>query len=257
MTADERLEAARQATREGRYQEALDGLVWFHHHALEEDRALAAVRLSYALFYWLDLAKVYPPAMQALEDLREQKAQALLRGDGDRELFHDVTSIDQRLGHNRATYELYLALAERMPELAASGARLALPAIAAVGDYALADQVRGEPLTRIRNAAEGLRTRIRWTKHNRRSYGKAPARWAIIKGYVRDVRLQVEISAGVGRHDEARKLAALALALIADPPLRAEVRTALARRSSSGLKMARWDHRRAKALRREGRRRAA
>jgi hypothetical protein len=74
MGARERFAAARLAAREGRHQEALDGLLWFHHHALEEQRSLRAVRLSYALYEWLDLGRVYPPARQALEDVREQTA---------------------------------------------------------------------------------------------------------------------------------------------------------------------------------------
>lgn len=119
MTAQERLQAARQAAVDGRYQEALDGFIWFHRHALEEQPSLYGVRLSYGLFYWLDLAKNYPPALQALENLREQKAQALLHVAGDRALFHDVEAIDARLDRSRATYELYLALADRHPELAA------------------------------------------------------------------------------------------------------------------------------------------
>lgn len=244
----ERLNAARQAAREGRHEEALRELLWFHHHALEENRALAGVRLSYALHYWLDLGKSYPPAKQALLDLREQTAQRLRQGEGKRALFHDVAAIDDRLGQACATYELYLALAERFPALAAECAPLALPAIVAAKDYLLAHQLRSDPETRIRSSALVLRQDIHDIKHRR--FTRAPQRWASIKTYTESVRRDVEITAGIGECGEARRLAALAAELIYDPSLRAEVRVGIAK-SSASPGMGKCRARRAMALRRE------
>lgn len=255
MTARERFDAARRAAREGRYEEALEGLVWFHHHALEERPSLRGVRLSYALYEWVDLGRKYPPARQALDEVREGAAQALLRGEGDADLFHDIVAIDEALGQSRATYELYLALVDHAPELATQCARLALPAIAAAGDYRLAYRLRGDPETRIREMAGHLRRDMRWAK--RRKYTHAPARWASIKIYTSDVRLETEITAGIDQPSEAQRLAKLAVDLIDDPSLRAAIRAELARPTPSSLKMARFDHRRAKAKRREARHLAA
>jgi hypothetical protein len=229
MNAQERLYAARQATREGRHEEALRELVWFHHHALEEDRALYGVRLSYALFDWIELGKVYPPAQQALLELREQKAQTLLQGKGNRVLFHDVEAIDERLGQARATYELYLALAERHPALAAQCVSLAIPAIVAVKDYRLAHELRTDPEARLRRQAAELRPDLQRMKHRR--YIGAPFRWSMIKGYAEAVRRDAEITAGIGQHAEARRLTALAVDLIHDPSLRAAVRAEIAKPS--------------------------
>jgi hypothetical protein len=254
MNAHERLHAAQQAAREGRHEEALRELVWFHHHALEEDRALRGVRLSYALYDWIELGKVYPPAQQALVDLREQKAQILRLGAGRRDLFIDVVAIDERLGQACATYELYLALAERYSELAARCAQSALPAIVAVKDYRLADQVRFNPEIRIREHAAQLRADIHRIKN--RSFVRAPQRWAMVKHYAESVRRDVEISAGVGRHDEARRLTALAADLIYDPSLRAEVRAGIAKPSGSPG-MGKYDFRRAQTTRRAMRRNRA
>lgn len=239
---------------EGRHEEALRELIWFHHHALEEQPSLAGVRLSFALAYWIELAGAYPPALQALEDLRGQKAQALLRGDGDRRLFLDLCAIDERLERNGATYQFYLALAERQSALAAECAQLALPAIVAARDYQLADQLRGDPQARIRARVEDLHWDMRWSK--RRGYSRTPMRWSMIRRYADDVRLHLEITAGIGQHGEARRQAALAVDLVDDPSLRAAVRTALAKTSGGGPGMARFNRRRAKALRREARRAA-
>jgi hypothetical protein len=255
MTARERFEAARRAARAGRYEEALEGLLWFHHHALEDQPSLRGVRLSYALYEWANLGQVYPPARQALEDVREQAAQALLRGDGDRALFYEVVAIDEALGRRSATYELYVALADQAPELAAECAQLALPAIAAAKDYRLADRIRRDPGTRIREAADQLRWDMGWVK--RRAYSRAASRWAFIKNYAADVRLDTGITTGVGRPDEARRLAALAVALVDDPSLRAAVRAEIARPSTTSPGLARLSQRRARARRREARRRTA
>jgi hypothetical protein len=246
--ARDRLNAARQAAREGRHEEALRELLWFHHHALEENRALAGVRLSYALYYWLDLGKAYPPAQQALLDLREQKAQTLLRGEGDRSLFHDLSAIDDRLGQARATYDVYLALAERFPALAAECAKLALPAIVAAKDYLLADRIRSDPEARIRTSARMLRHDIQYIKHRR--FTRAPQRWASIKGYTESARRDAEITAGIGQQAEARRLLALAIDLIHDPSLRADVRAGMAK-SLASPGMGKHRARRAMALRRE------
>lgn len=255
MTAHERLNAARMAAIEGRHEDALREFIWFHHHALDERPSLAGVRLSYALYYWLDLGQAYPPALQALEEVREQKAQALLRGDGDRNLFLDVSAIDGVKGDSRATHALYLALAERQPALAAECAQLALPAIVAARDYQLADQLRHDPETSIRARADDLHWDMGWSK--RRGYTRAPARWAAVRNYATDVRLHLDIAAGVGRHEEARRLAALAVDLIGDPSLRAAVHAAIVNPSASRPGAARFNQRRAKAKRREARRRAA
>lgn len=227
MNARERLHAAYQAARDGRHEEALRELVWFHHHALEEDRYLAGVRLSYALHYWIYLGKVYPPAQQALLGLRAHKAQTLLQGEGDRALFHDVAAIDARLEQPRATYELYMTLAELQPALATECMRLALPAIVAAKDYPLAHRLRADPEARIRTSAAVLRKDIQDIKHRR--FIRAPQRWASIKSYTESARRDIEISAGIGEHGEARRLAMLAVELMYDPSLRAEVRAGIAK----------------------------
>jgi hypothetical protein len=41
-----------EMVRQGKHQEALDRFIWFHEHALENDRGMTGVRLSFALSYW-------------------------------------------------------------------------------------------------------------------------------------------------------------------------------------------------------------
>ena len=253
MTAHERLRAARQAIDDGRYEEALADLVWFHHHALAEQRSLYGVRLSYAIAFWLDLGKVYPPALDALTGLREQKAQTLLRGEGDTALFHDLSAIDDMMGRQRATYAFYVMLAERQPELAARCADLALPAIVEAGDHRLADRVRTDPQVRLDDAMHGMLVYVRWAK--RHPYTDAPHRRAMVHDHAALVRRHAEITAGAGRRDEATRFVAMAIERLQDPSLRAAVHAEIARPSQFVPGSGRSQHRRAKARRREARHR--
>jgi len=59
------LREARQLVKSEQYAAALEKYIWFHDHALAFDRALAGVRLSYAIFEWLDLGKVWEPISNA------------------------------------------------------------------------------------------------------------------------------------------------------------------------------------------------
>ena len=149
MTASDRLNSARQATVEGRYEDALAEFVWFHDHALEEDAALYGVRLSFALAYWMELAEVYPIAKQVLIETRDRKATALIHGEGNRDTFHDVDSINEALGCSAHTYTLFVQLTSSNPSLAESCSKSALPAIVYAGDFALASRYLPEPESSI------------------------------------------------------------------------------------------------------------
>lgn len=48
MNAHDRLNAGRTAIHEGRFEEALSQFIWFHEHALDEDRLYRGIRLSFA-----------------------------------------------------------------------------------------------------------------------------------------------------------------------------------------------------------------
>jgi hypothetical protein len=137
MNAGEVLNRARVAFWNGRYQEALEGLAWFHDNALEHDRAYYGVRLSFALGYWKELADVYPPAMEVLQSVRARTIAALRSGTGGRALFHDLVSINRELGVVRGTYDLFRELLTAQPELAKQCRDLAVEAVVEAGDFEL------------------------------------------------------------------------------------------------------------------------
>jgi len=106
----EYLQKTQELARSGKHKEALERYLWFHDHALEHDRGMYGVRLSFALSYWLELGKVYPEAKTALLEMRDKKTKLLEDGKGERDLFHDVAAINHELGQNDGTVKLFRKL---------------------------------------------------------------------------------------------------------------------------------------------------
>lgn len=63
---------ARIDAKEGRHEQALAKHVWYHDNALEIKPSLTGVRLSFALNGWLELAEVYPPALEKMKECRNE-----------------------------------------------------------------------------------------------------------------------------------------------------------------------------------------
>src|SRR3954462_5851261 len=95
--AQRALDDAKRLTDQGDYEGALAKHVWFHDNALKVRPSYYGVRLSFALSDWIKLGKKYPKALEKLKSIRDEKTAKLLAGDSNRELFHDVESINQHL----------------------------------------------------------------------------------------------------------------------------------------------------------------
>lgn len=100
----------------GKYEEALGRHVWFHYHALEHQPSMSGVRLSFALNYWKDLGKKYPPALEKLKAIRDEKEALIESGEGSFKLFHDVSSINRELDEDQRTLELFKEVETTQPE---------------------------------------------------------------------------------------------------------------------------------------------
>jgi len=114
------LNDTRMLTIQKKYPEALERFIWFHNHALENDPAMRGVRVSFAISYWKDLADVYPPAMEALKEVRDKKTRQLKDSLGTVDLFKDVVAINGSLGLNETlkTIELFEILEQKDSQLA-------------------------------------------------------------------------------------------------------------------------------------------
>lgn len=104
----------------GKYKEALERHVWFHEHALEYNKAMAGVRLSFALSDWKSLADLYPPAMKELIATRDKKSKQILTDGGTSQLFSDVRALNRTLRENTKTLDLFEMLLNKDPDSAKS-----------------------------------------------------------------------------------------------------------------------------------------
>jgi hypothetical protein len=224
MDAHARLDAATELAADGRFDEALREFQWFHGHALEVTPSLYGVRLSYALGAWVDLGAAYPPALEALQAVRERDAALLLAGKGNRGLFHDVVAIDDELGESARTHALCVALEQAEPALMLECAGIALPAVIAAGDHALAERLLPEPEETIRERSRFLN---RVFARFRRQYGRTMYIPSQIELYASDVRQVSGVLEQRGRQAEAARLRKLAVDLIPATTVRRAVRAAL------------------------------
>lgn len=125
------------ALQEGRHQEALDIHLWYHHNALIYAPSHYGVRLSYMLHNWYELAKRFPPAMQALKETRDTAGDQVRQGKDYYRAFNDYDSINSVLGEDDKTVALFVWLDGNYPLRAKRAYRLAKPALVKAKEYAL------------------------------------------------------------------------------------------------------------------------
>jgi tetratricopeptide (TPR) repeat protein len=151
-TPESALYNARRLAEQGRYEDALQKHLWFHEHALEQDRSYYGVRLSFALAQWVELGKQYPPALDALKRIRDRDTALLVAGKTDRELMNDVTSINDYLQETEATVEIFKRIEASHPEFATQVYGVVDNALIEAGAYALARKYLGDPMERFATA---------------------------------------------------------------------------------------------------------
>jgi tetratricopeptide (TPR) repeat protein len=120
-----------------RYEDALAKLVWFHENALKYDRGLAAVRLSYALSYWRDLGRAYPPAMTKLKAFRDQALDNVTKRNDVQAAFREFDAINAYLGEDARTKAVFVSLDAQDPAVAKEVFEIAQAALIKAKEYKL------------------------------------------------------------------------------------------------------------------------
>jgi hypothetical protein len=137
---DKILDEAQDDRQAGRYADALAKHVWFHENALKYQPALYGVRLSFALGYWVDLGKAYPPALEKLKTIRDEAAKKVRKADREPkafEIFHDFAAINEELKEEAKTTELFVWLDAHKPQAAERAFGVAEPALIQSKQYRL------------------------------------------------------------------------------------------------------------------------
>ena len=148
--ANKDLEEIRELTKTGQFQQALDKHLWFHEES-KSSPSMGGVRLSYAITAWLELAAKYPPALEALVELREKNKEILLSGDGDFNNFHDLAAINQALGESEVTLELFLTLDQSYPKQSSSYYIVAEELLIEHKRYDICAKYMGDPVVKYEN----------------------------------------------------------------------------------------------------------
>lgn len=219
---DETLTAARDARAAGRHDEALRLLVALFEAVRDDPPRFAEVEFILVL-EWAMLVRVYSPARAALGRLRDERARHLLASaDGPLDFkarrrggFALIAEMNNTLLDPAATYALFVRMLEVMPQRAQQEAYLALPAILAAGDFALAERYLRDPLARLAELNRSADNLPLFPEG--RAAPRLAAELAIL---IEDVRQNCAVLEGTGREALAQALRDAALDGIASLELR-------------------------------------
>jgi len=128
-SASARMHVGKAFKDKGQYDKALAEYMWCFDHGLENDRAFYGVRLSFLLSNIMDLAKDYPPALEALKKRRDDAGDFVLNHDGKPSLMagifggggsdpvfekvHDFTTLNKSLNEMPRNLTLFDALRKK------------------------------------------------------------------------------------------------------------------------------------------------
>jgi tetratricopeptide (TPR) repeat protein len=213
------LRQARQLVKSEQYAEALEKYIWFHHHALEADRALAGVRLSYAIFEWVDLGGLYPPARRALESVRDTKTESLIQGTHDASVFHDVAAINGAFGQVERTSDLFKTIAGADHSFAEKCFPIALECLIHTKEFALARSFMPDPQKQIDQFA----IPFKFARQTTPSVSPAMVQETLVRIYVKKVNLILRVFIGVGEEDASNQLRHYAVECVPEAQLQARI----------------------------------
>ncbi len=212
------LNGTQQLVHEKRYQEALERFVWFDEHALEHDPGMSSVRLSFALSYWKNLGDAYPPAKQAMVDMRDRKTRQLQKGRGDAALFSDVAALNRTLNENATTVQLFREIDKTNAALAAQCWPWARQTVFLEKQYDLAKKYLKSPLKEY----ELAKAQYDWEiAHNRvEPIGGPQLKEWRTNHFVEECLQLIELATFLGDKEAAQEIRKRAASVVDDPRLR-------------------------------------
>jgi hypothetical protein len=234
------LQQARDAVTDGRFAEALEAFRTYHERSRSEP-SQAGVRLSTALTAWADLGRRYPPAQQALGEVRQEAAERLLAGPtggstgvaaddappAAHDDFAEVAAISTRLGDDAYPVELFARLDAEQPAQAAATAIAARRLLVRAGRFDLAQRYLHDPERRVGQLATILDQRLSRGFERFPEERRERLRHDTVRAYVDDVRELLAIYAGVGEVVRAETIRRRAIEAVPWAHVREDVEAAL------------------------------
>lgn len=200
----------------GRYEEALHLLGQLFDEA-ESEPAPSRTRYFMTMFEWKLLLEEHPPAQAPLRARRDAQVERLLAGaeycgtapgGGDAEYdyhrasrFSLIYEMNGLLRDECSTYETFSQLDATQPVQARRYAHMALPAVVAMQDFALAERYCGDPLDLLHNVNVGAHELPLFPPP-----WEAPRLAADLSNLVKAVRIGIAVLRGRGKDAEADRL---------------------------------------------------
>lgn len=203
--------------RGGQPQTALAKFLWFHNNATRYERGLSAVRLSFALSYWLDLAAHYKPALDAIIYTRDETEAAFRENPTDFQLFHDLASLNARLDAGDRTARLFMEIAAENPDAAAHLYRVAESHLIEIGELGACAPFL-DPDERLALAAECYELSCEF--EDSCAEREPPIPRSARREYVRDVATLAALLVLNGRLEDANGVYAKSLSVVDDEDFR-------------------------------------
>jgi hypothetical protein len=220
------LEETRQLLRQGRNEEALERLLWFYDNSLALQPSIAGVRNSAALYHWVTLGSVYPPARAALVAVRDGKAAQLQENPSDTRAFNDLVALNRALEEPQRTLAVFEQITQTMPDAARAhwGRNVELRQL--VIDSRRLDLIRAQGSNLLQEFERSLETT------ERAIAGLTEAGRADLAATMRETRNRtlvpeslalIEMALALDDIATARTIQQRALAIVNDPRLRSAV----------------------------------
>ena len=204
QVGNEDLQDIRRLVTEGKHEEALQKHLWFHEES-KSSTGMGGVRLSFALSQWAELAQVYPPALTALQGVRDDNEAKLLRGTGGFKEFHDFSAINRVLKDTGRTYQVYLQLDDKHPDVAKQCFNVTLDLIVTNKNYELFAKYGGDPIVRFEQIRNMREMNLGMTRSNPKM-DNARFREYTDKSFTDKTAQLIEILIALQRLDEAREI---------------------------------------------------
>ncbi len=208
--------------RAGRFEVALEKYLWFHRNALKYRRSLSGVRLSFALNGWFRLGGVYPPALTALRDTRDESLETFKREHND-DAFADFVAINLKLGEEGRTVEAFVLLDKQDPPLAHRVFGRARPALIRAKEYVLCGRYL-KPTEDLSQVLESYRMNREAERDER--IGPDIARFTE-DSFTNETTILIALLVVNGREQEAKDVASSARSAWVDPAFAAAIEKAL------------------------------
>jgi len=223
------LDEARNLTGQGKYQEALQKYIWFHENVPTKAPSYNAVRLSFALSDWAELAKKYSKAKEALTDIRDKGVKKLTEEKASFDVFQEVAAINSHLNEQVQTVSLFKMIHEKRKDIAYLCFMAAEKELVEQREYQLCSTYIKNPLQNFSQLSFMRSMTGNLTKNDSPRFNDGTVE---DKMFTDGVCRLIEILEGAGRHEDVAKVRAKAVATIDTPEMRKAIEDAVLRGKS-------------------------